>query len=208
MTSIPTIILQAPTEYNNHQTTSGSHQPIVAEIRIVLMQGSSTTTNRRNNLVHQIPLMIQLPMQKQRKRCGRKKPKPKPKQQTTTKQDNTTQTNEIEVDILSPLPDINQESLNNVTENSALVELIQQHESTNHRSTTCDIITTASKAVQVPYLDTPCQNDVEPTSDNAFWRSIDDDIDRMFSEPSNEELAPMINQVPAHRYDLLDELLS
>lgn len=212
MNSFPTILIQAPSQSTHDQTTSGNNLPVFTEIRIVLMQGSSTATNRQDTAMHQIPLVIQMPVQKQIKRRDKKKLKQKPKrkqqQQQTSRQRKTTETNQMEIETLSPSQAVVQRPNAGTSEHSALVELIEQHESTSRRITTCDIPSTANKAIQASHLDTPTPNDVGPTSNDSFWNVIEDDFDRMVTECTNEELEAMINRGPLNHHDLLDELLS
>lgn len=211
MNSIPTIVIQAPSQFTNGQTTSGNNPSAFAEIRIVLMLGSSTATNCQDAAVCQVPLVFQLPMQKQVKRSGKKKSKPKSKrkqQQQNGRQRKTMETNQMETETTSPLQDVAQRPNTGTSDHSGLLELIQQHESTDRRITTGDIRSTASKAVQVSGIDTPAPDDIETTSDDAFWNSIDNDIDRMITECTHEELEAIMNRSPLSDHDLLDELLA
>lgn len=64
----------------NDQNPSISHSSTLAEICILLVHGSSGTVNRGvTGAAHQIPKIIQLPTQKEPKRCAKKKTKQVPK---------------------------------------------------------------------------------------------------------------------------------
>ena len=211
MNPIPTIIIQAPNASANNQTTFGSNHPVFAEIRIVLFQGLTTATSREDATTYQIPLVIQLPVQKEVKRCGKRKLKQKRKakpqqQRQNQRSQNTTETNQIEIDTVPASEDAVRGPVNDTSGHSTLVEFIQQPEGTIPRITTCDMTSTANKALQVPASDTPSPTDIEPTSDDTFWNMIDDDIDRMVNESTTEELATIINRAPPSQSDLFDEL--
>lgn len=213
MTSIPTIFIQTSGQSMNDQNPSISHSSTLTEIRIVLVHGSSSTVNREvTGAAHQIPIIIQLPTQKELKRCAKKKTKqvPKRKQQRTSKQQqqNVSDTNQTDSASVLAIQDAVQPTSNGNSGNEGLIEFIQQHESSHHRSTTTtDFISTTNTAIQVPSIVAVTPNINEPISDDPFWDEVQDDIDQIFSTCSQEALDETMNRppLPVHT-DIFDDL--
>ena len=207
MNSIPTIFIQTPGQSVNDQNTSISNSSVLAEIRIVLVHGSPTRVNHGTTTgTHQIPIIIQLPMQKERKRCAKRKSKQIPKRQSKQQQ-NSSNNHRSDIASVFAMEDVVQPSSNRNSGSEALIEFIQQHESNHRSTTTTDMISTASTSVQVPSIVAITPNINEPISDDQFWNEVQDDIDQIFSTCSQEEPNETNNgSPPLVHTDIFDDL--
>ena len=211
MTSIPTIFIQTSGQSINDQNSPINHSSTLAEIRIVLVHGSSSIVNRgATGTGHHIPIIIQLPTQKELKRCAKKKTTqaPKRKQQRQSKQQQDVwKTNQTDTGSVLTIPYIVQPTSNGNTGNEALVELIQQYESNHRSTTTTDFISTTNTAVQMPSIVAVTPNTNEPISDDQFWNEVQDDIDQILSPYSQEGSNETMNRpAPSVHTDIFDDL--